>query len=81
MVRYEECIGFEVLLFASLGEVKSNRNRLGPGESMRTALKCDSLTGQYVGGNQSSGRDTVRVPSSGCIAGSAILPYIESDFW
>lgn len=39
MVRYEECIGFDVLLFASLGEVKSNRSRLGPEDRMMTALK------------------------------------------
>jgi hypothetical protein len=45
-VRKEEWIGFEVLLFASLGEVKSNLSRLGPGVRYIRALKCDSETGQ-----------------------------------
>jgi len=80
IVRYEECMGFEVLLFASFGDVKSNRNRFGPGASMTTALKCESETGQYVGGKPSSSLLTVKFPSNACVAGSAMVPYMESAF-
>lgn len=39
-------MGFDVLLFASFGEVKSNRNRFGPGVRYTKALKWESDTGQ-----------------------------------
>jgi hypothetical protein len=39
IVRYEECIGFEELLFASLGEEKSNLSLFGPGKRNIRALK------------------------------------------
>ena len=74
-------MGFEVLLFASFGEVKSNRNRLGPGVRYSKALKCESETGQYVGGKPSSTRLTVRLPSNAWVAGSAITPYMDRTFW
>lgn len=73
-MRYDECIGFEVLLFASFGDVKSNRNRLGPGVRYIRALKCESDTGQYEGGSWSSSLLTVRFPSRAWVAGSAIVP-------
>lgn len=73
-------MGFEVLLFASFGDVKSNRSLLGPGVRYMSALKCESETGQYVGGNPSSSRLTVKLPSRACMAGSAITPYIEMTF-
>jgi hypothetical protein len=44
MVRYEECMGLDELLFASLGEEKSNRSLFGPGKRNIRALKWDSET-------------------------------------
>ena len=67
-------MGLEVLLFASFGEVKSNRSRFGPGERMMTALKCPSETGQKVFGKESSGRLMVKLPSIVIMDGSAIVP-------
>lgn len=77
---YEECIGLEVVLFASFGDVKSKRSRLGPAESIVTALKCPSETGQNVFGKQSSERLIVKLPSIGVNAGSAIVPYSDRAF-
>ena len=74
-------MGFEVLLFTSFGDVKSNLNRLGPGVRYIKALKWESETGQYVGGKPSSNRLTVRLPSNAWVAGSAMTPYMESTFW
>lgn len=73
-------MGLEVLPLASLGEVKSNRNRLGPGVRYTRALKCESDTGQRVGGKPSSRRLTVRLPSRGCVAGSEMMPYMRRTF-
>jgi hypothetical protein len=73
-------MGFEELLFASLGEEKSNRSLFGPGKRNIRALKWDSETGQNVGGNPSSSRLTVRLPSNARVAGSAITPYIDRTF-
>jgi len=73
-------MGLDVALFASLGEVKSNRNRFGPGERIMTALKCPSETGQNVLGKQSSERLMVKLPSNGVMAGSAMVPYSERAF-
>lgn len=73
-------MGFEVLLFASLGEEKSNRSLFGPGKRNIRALKWDSETGQNVGGKPSSSRLTVKFPSRASDAGSAITPYIEITF-
>jgi len=53
MFNQEECAGVEELLDTTLGEVKSKRSRLGPGERCIKALKCESQTGQLVGGKLS----------------------------
>ena len=74
-------MGLEVLLFASFGDVKSNRNRFGPGVRYTNALKWESETGQNVGGNPSSSRLTVKLPSKACVAGSAMVPYTDRTFW
>lgn len=67
-------MGLDVLLFGSLGDVKSKRNRFGPGIRYTSDFQCESDTGQYVGGKASSGRLTVTSPSRACVAGSAMTP-------
>lgn len=53
MFSQDECAGVDELLDTTLGDVKSNRSRLGPGERCTRALKCESQTGQLVGGKLS----------------------------
>lgn len=71
---HDECAGIEELFAASFGEVKSKRNRLGPGLRCIKALKCESLTGQLVGGKLSWWWQTVKVPSMAFSRGSPIWP-------